>query len=160
MSLICVKSPYFYERFLIYAKPEHSIHKKKDIHADDLKEPGLWLLDQGHCFRNQVINLCNHKVNLNAAEQIKFNSGSIETIKNMVKNHSGYSLIPELAVQLPTDEEYLKKMAEPQPAREISLVVHQNFSKGLVLQKIRQKINVHLPEHFQKNDKYSTIKWR
>ena len=152
--------PLFYESFLVYAHPEHPILEKKKLSAKELDDNGLWVLDQGHCFRNQVLNICEKAGQLNASSQLSFESGSIETLKNMIKGYSGYTLIPELAVDFDRDDTFIRRFQSPQPAREISLVVHNSFSKDLLLQHLRKSILDQVPDSFLKNEKYSAINWR
>lgn len=152
--------PLFYEPFWLYAHPNHSISKKEISDATAINEKGLWLLDKGHCFRNQTLNICQEASALTASDQLAFESGSIETLKNMVQCYQGYTLIPELAIHHQADAQFVKPLPKPQAAREISLVVHKNFSKELLLEKFRKTINQAVPDHFQKNEKYLRIKWR
>lgn len=150
----------FYEPFSIYAHQDHPISKKKELSGDAIREKGLWLLDKGHCFRNQVINLCDKDEQLTATKRISFESGAIETLKNMIQRFSGYTLIPELAINPQTDTPFIRPLPSPQPAREISLVVHRNFTKELLLNSLRKVINEAVPEHFKKNQRFYTVNWR
>lgn len=150
----------FYEPFLVYASEQSALYEKESINADDIKLKELWLLNQGHCFRNQVLNLCNSNKSKNIDGQFFFESGSIETLKNLVKNNYGYTLIPELAVQKGIDEHFIRYFAEPVPVREVSLVVHQSFSRKLLLKKIQDKIYTAIPERFKKDQDYMKVNWR
>lgn len=152
--------PLFYEPFLIYAHKDHPILEKREIKISELKEKGLWLLDKGHCFRNQILNICQNTELLYAAENILFESGSIETLKNMVQSHSGYTLIPELAVNENRDLKLIRQFCEPQPAREVSLVVHSSFTKELLLSHLRKSIVTKIPEKFKRNFGFKTVRWR
>jgi LysR family hydrogen peroxide-inducible transcriptional activator len=58
----------------------------------------VWLLNQGHCFRSQVLNLCNGHEQSCSRRGFAYESGSIETLKRMVDRHYGYTLVPELSV--------------------------------------------------------------
>lgn len=151
--------PLFYEPFLIYAHPEHCILEKESIAAQSLDEKGLWLLSQGHCFRNQILNLCQQKEALTLQDRLRFESGSIETLKKMVQHHSGYTLIPKLAVEA-QDMPFVRQFADPEPVREISLVVHNNFTKEKLLHELRKNIYQVIPEEFQRGNHFRTIKWR
>ncbi len=151
--------PMFYEPFWIYAHPEHAILEVEPLHPDKIDHNGLWLLDEGHCFRNQVLNICG-KVHLQPLKGISFQGGSIETLKQLVQSDVGYTLIPELAVDLRVDESYIKSFVSPQPAREISLVVHTSFTKELLLTRLRQVILTKIPDHFQKNEYVIRVNWR
>ncbi|UII20614.1 hydrogen peroxide-inducible genes activator [Fulvivirga ligni] len=152
--------PLFYEPFLVYAHQHHPVLRKEKATAADITKKGLWLLDQGHCFRNQVLNICDESKNGDNGNRITFESGSIETLKNMIQSHSGYTLVPELAVNQKHDYEYIRRFEEPQPAREVSLVVHNSFTKELLLTKLRKYIIKGVPDSFKKNERFITVKWR
>jgi len=150
--------PLFNEPFHVYAHPNHRLLRNEYLVADNLREEGLWILDQGHCFRNQVLNICQNESE-HALERTSFDSGSIETLKNMIKSYNGYTLVPELAID-EMDIDYIKSFAQPQPSREISLVVNKGFSKELLLQELKKAILKTIPGHFSRNNKMVTIKWR
>ncbi|UII25045.1 LysR substrate-binding domain-containing protein [Fulvivirga maritima] len=152
--------PLFYEPFLVYAHRDHALLKKEAADPTNIERKGLWLLDKGHCFRNQVLNICDEERHNQSDARISFESGSIETLKNMIQSHSGYTLIPELAVHSTHDADFVKRFKEPQPAREVSLVVHNSFTKELLLSKLRKYILKGVPDSFKKNERFITVKWR
>lgn len=149
----------FNEPFVVYTSLGHELHEKQQITPDDIHKKGLWLLNQGHCFRNQVLNICDNKEE-EAYENLSFESGSIETLKNMVKTSFGFTLIPELAIDHDRDTDYIRRFIEPQPVREVSLVVHSSFTRDAVLEKLRQSIVDSLPNSVQKTGKFVRVKWR
>jgi len=152
--------PLYNEPFLIYAAEQHPLYVKKEVEPSDLPVKGLWLLNQGHCLRNQVLTICSQRRNAHN-NNLSYESGSIETLKNLVKHHTGYTLVPELSVldSIKTDAR-IKRFVEPQPTREISLVVHQSFNKEAILEHFRAAILAHIPNHFNKAKTYHRIKWR
>ena len=150
----------FYEPFLVYASEQSALHQKETVTAADIKLKELWLLNQGHCFRNQVLNLCNTNKSKAADEDFLFESGSIETLKNLVKNNYGYTLIPELAVQKGVDERYIRFFEEPVPAREVSIVTHQSFSRRFLLNKLKEKLLDAIPDRFKKDKNFMKVNWR
>ncbi|PHI19316.1 hypothetical protein CEQ90_13235 [Lewinellaceae bacterium SD302] len=155
----------FYEPFLIYASPEEDILQKKPLLPDHVQREDLWVLQQGHCFRNQVLNICDAetytgKAGSSALPNLSFEAGSIETLKHMVRNNLGYTIIPELAVDPVVDARLVKRFAEPQPAREVSLVVNKTFSKEQLLVELRERILAVVPPEFRKNDRFMGVRWR
>lgn len=152
--------PLYNEPFLIYAAKQHPLYLKQEVKPADLPVKGLWLLNQGHCLRNQVLTICSQRQNAQN-NNLSYESGSVETLKNLVKNHMGYTLVPELSVSdtLQTDTR-IKRFAAPQPTREISLVVHQSFNKVALLEHFRTAILANIPAHFSKAKTYNRIKWR
>ncbi len=152
--------PILYEPFLIYAHPDHPLLEMENIQATELEAQGLWLLNKGHCVRNQVLNICDKSELLCTPDRLSFQSGSIETLKNMIRNHSGYTLIPELAVNQNQDTPFVKRFLEPQPAREISLVTHMGFARDLLVNKLLTSISQSVPKSMRKNKRYVTVDWK
>lgn len=151
--------PLYNEPFLLYAAEQNPLYVKKEVNPSELPEKGLWLLDQGHCLRNQVLNICNRKQSA-AQHNLSYESGSVETLKNLVKNHMGYTLVPELSVAEQMEDKRVKRFAKPEPVREISLVVHQSFNKEAVLALLKTEILRNIPDSFNKARSYNRIKWR
>ncbi len=151
--------PLYYEPFLLYVSPSHPLYKKKTIQTKDVRQEGLWILNQGHCFRSQVLNICNQKTE-DSHHGLKYESGSIETLKRLIDHNSGYTLIPELSIQQDTDKKLVRRFEEPQPVREISLVTHNSFTKELLLDELRKSILSKVPATFKKNKRFYTVKWR
>mgnify|MGYP001026034798 CR=1 FL=1 len=150
--------PLFHEPFLLYTSMHHPYYMKDEIDVSEISEKGLWLLTEGHCLRNQVLNICDKK----NAQSANFNyeSGSIETLKNLVKHNMGYTLVPELSVTNEMADQRIKRFKSPEPVREVSLVVHKSFNKELILEKLRESLMKDIPEHFSKAKKFNRIKWR
>lgn len=152
--------PLYYEPFLVYAHPKSPLLQHQRIAANDLKAEGLWLLDSAHCFRNQTLNICQKAADLPKDKSISFENVSIGTLKKLIRNMYGYTLIPELAYDAHTDQELVRRFSEPEPAREISLVVHNSFTKERLLTSLQQAITQNVPQNFRKNHRFTTIEWR
>jgi len=151
--------PLYQEPFLLFAQPHHELMSLKRIKAENLKADEIWILDEGHCLRNQVLNLCESSQGIDN-QGFSFKSGSIETLKNMIKYHSGYTIIPELASRLSDDKKFIRRFVDPQPSREIGLVCHQNFARQQLLNKLKESIQSCLPEEISQIKKYYSLKWR
>ena len=149
--------PMYYEPFLLYVSEQHALFKKKQIIPSDLNTDGLWLLNQGHCLRDQVLNICTLKSK--KKEAFKYESGSIETLMNIINLNNGFTLVPELAVQQ-QDASQVKRFKDPQPVREISLVCERSFTKEKLLSTLQQEIMELVPASFKKSKKMMTVKWR
>lgn len=148
--------PLFNEPFLVYASKESKLRKLKQVRPHDITMDGLWLLEQGHCFRNQILNICGG----NAINPRGFNyeSGSIEALKRLVDTNMGYTLVPELAVTDNLDNPRLKRFVDPQPVREVSLVYHQSFYKLKLVETLSKLIREKVPGRFIKQTKFKKIK--
>ena len=88
----------FYEQFFAYVAREDALSQNEVIRTSDLNVNGeqLWLLDEGHCFRDQLVRFCQMKSA--RASQLAYHLGSMETFMRMVESGKGVTFIPELAV--------------------------------------------------------------
>jgi len=149
--------PIFYEPILLYTAEHLKYFQQEKINVKSRSYDNRLLLEEGHCFRGQVENLCSAKQK-KAHNQLNYQSGSFETLKAMVDNNYGYTLVPELAVD--ARNKHVKHFNAPEPVREVSLVVHNGFVKEMLLDKLRQAILKAIPPHFKKNEKYIRVPWR
>jgi LysR family hydrogen peroxide-inducible transcriptional activator len=148
--------PVFYEPILLYTSHALGYYKQEKVNLKSLNTENLLLLEEGHCFRGQVMNLCSAK-GKRQHHQLNYQSGSFETLKAMVDNNYGYTLIPELAVDIRRKQ--VKRFTSPEPVREVSLAVHYGFVREMLLSKLREAILGAIPGHFRKNEKYIRVRW-
>lgn len=148
--------PVFYEPILLYTSNNLKYAQQEKVDLKSLTQENLLLLEEGHCFRGQVLNLCTAK-GKKSNHQLNYQSGSFETLKAMVDNNYGYTLIPELAVS--AKNKHVKHFTSPEPVREVSFAVHHGFVKEALLSKLRDAILKAIPAHFKKNEKYIRVKW-
>jgi len=152
--------PLFYEPFLLYLPANHELSKKKRPKTEDLNPREILVLEEGHCFREQSLVICKHKFNKTNIG-FDYQSGSIEALKQLVQCGIGYTLIPEMAVTSDHDRASVRRFASPEPVREVSIVVHQNFIKEAIVQKVHESITSQIPDKFKKAKKSTVrIKWR
>lgn len=145
------------EPFVFYGQSSDELKNKSSITAAEIENiENVWLLENGHCFRNQVLNICN---NTNNDKSIKFQSGSIEALKKMVDNYGGYTLVPEMAIS-PKDAGCSINFEEPKPIREVSIVTHHSFSKDILIEALRNEILEKIPTDFIQNTNFMKINWR
>lgn len=142
--------PVFYEPILLYTSEKLKYFQQERVNLKSLTYDNLLMLEQGHCFRGQVENLCSAKGKYTPHHQLNYQSGSFETLKAMVDNNYGYTLIPELAVN--TKSRHVKHFMSPEPVREVSIAVHSGFVKEMLITKLRDAILNAIPRHFKKND--------
>ncbi len=149
--------PLYTEPFVFYGQMNKKVNSQKTLSIKDLDSlEGLWLLNSGHCFRNQVLNICGNHTN---HKNITFKSGSIETLKKMIDNYGGFSLMPEMSLTS-KDKEKTILFKDPKPVREVSIVVHKSFAKEGLIEALRNEILKVVPNDFKKNDKYMKVAWR
>ncbi len=140
----------FYEELFVYVSPKNELSRKKYVLAADIDPHQLWLLEEGHCFRSQILNLC--ELRRNSDLHFRYETGNIETLKRMVEKSDGITILPELAVReigkskLPL----VKRLKSPRPAREVSLVTHRDHIKTKLIQTLREAILGIVPAGMQK----------
>jgi LysR family transcriptional regulator, hydrogen peroxide-inducible genes activator len=137
--------PLFSEPFLVYAAEGHSLLTHKTIKPDQLATDGLWLLSEGHCFRDQVLNLCGGSSG--SRSSLRYETGSLETLVKLIDRQDGFTLLPYLAtLDLdPTRQARLRTFAADQPTRQVSLVMHRSFLKRSLIRALQQEILAHMP---------------
>ena len=140
----------FYEQFLAYVSPSDQLSAKKSIKTSDLSNELLWLLDEGHCFRDQLVKYCQLKAA--KTSQSAYSLGSIETFMRIVENGQGVTFIPELAtIQLtPTQKELVRPFAIPIPTREVVMATSKAFVRQSLLNMIVGQIRNSVPEKMLK----------
>ncbi len=136
--------PLYYEKFVAYISPENELYKEKELNSGDLPLDQLWVLEEGHCLRNQVFNFCT----TDAKTLYAYEAGSIETLIKIVDENGGYTVIPELHVQSLSNEQKknLRKLVNPEPVREISLVIQHNFIREGQLNAVAETIKKIIPQ--------------
>ena len=92
-------APLFYEEFVVYASPAEEVYRKRYVLAADIDVRHLWLLEEGHCLRSQIMHLCALKTQMQEENNFYYEAGSIETLKKMVETKNGITILPELALQ-------------------------------------------------------------
>ena len=135
------------ESFYIFTSEDHPYYTQTKVDYSTLTDEGLWLLEQGHCFRNQVLNICGRTTNKKS--NIKYESGSIEALKNIIKKNYGYTLVPELSI-IDESKNNIRSFVDPIPVREVSLVVKSTFLKENLIKNFKKSILDSLPEELAK----------
>jgi len=140
----------FYEELFLYVSRKNELYNKKYVLARDIDPRQLWLLEEGHCFRSQVLNLCELRKHTDL--HFKYETGNIETLKRMVDQTDGITILPELAVmEFGADQmKFVKKLRSPSPAREVSLVTHRNHIKTRLIKSLKEEILDIVPRQMQK----------
>ncbi len=136
--------PLFYERFIAYVSPmEKEMYKKEKIDVFSLDPEGMWLLQEGHCFRSQMINICHKGKD---SMQI-YEAGSIETLIRIVDKNGGYTLIPELHISAlsPEQKSNIRLFAGDEPRREISFVFREDFVKERLINELVESVKEMIP---------------
>ncbi len=143
----------FYEAFQVYVSEEGAKSlKRKYIIAEDIDVNKLWLLEEGHCLRSQVLNLCEIQRQQAIAHHLDYETGSIESLLKITEMNGGITIVPHLATIhfAKEQKEKLRHFKPPAPVREISLVTYRHFVKKSLLQvlekEIAQAVKQYLPQ--------------
>ncbi len=152
--------PVFYEEMFVYTHKDHPFGKQDFIQVENLESPDLWMLSEGHCFRSQVVNLCNYNPENRNKFTIEYESGSLETLKRMVQIEGGYTLIPELAIDHEMSPNTLiKSFLNTHPLREVSLVYSRNFVKKRLIQLLSDVIRASVPQKMLNGERGGIVEW-
>lgn len=141
--------PLFQEPFVAYFSPDESALKKRLVTPDDIPLDRIWMLNEGHCMRNQIINLCSDQIQkLQADRPFRYESSNVETLRKMVEKNKGLTILPELSTTdfFEDQMEYIRYFEDPEPVREISLVTNNHFVKATLLQTLMEEILKIIPE--------------
>lgn len=150
--------PLYYENFVTYISKNSKLFKKKTIDANDLEDENIWLLNEGHCMRSQVLNICRSTKD-NRLQGLTYNTGSVETLIRMVDVNNGATLLPELALAELTNKQMSKVryFRSPEPVREISLVTHKNFIKKRMLNALKEEILAIIPKTMKQKKRKDVV---
>ena len=147
----------FYEELLVYVSKKNATYKKHYVLAQDIDPNKLWLMEEGHCFRSQIVNLCElHKAS-ESGSHFEYEAGSIETLRRMVELNDGITILPELTtLDLSVKQlRLIRQFKKPAPMREVSIVVHRDFVKKRLIEALKEEIIAAVPEKIKKNkDEY------
>lgn len=154
-----LEMPLFYETFVAYVSEKSMLFDKKMLGYDDLSQEKLWLLNEGHCMRGQVLSICNYKHNQGANGTFEYNTGSVETLKRMVEINDGLTILPELSILGYNEDQlgHVRYFKAPEPVREISIITTHNYVKKMAVKVLRDEILTVVPERFKSNKKKDII---
>jgi LysR family hydrogen peroxide-inducible transcriptional activator len=134
--------PLYYEPFVCLIPQNHRLYKNKTITADELELEDILLLEDGHCFKDSVLNLCrNHKIDNKKGFQLQ--SGSFDTLIKLSKEGLGMTLLPYLhTLDLnEVEKTHLREFTNPPPAREVSLIYHKSQLKMQLIEALKKTID-------------------
>lgn len=137
-----IERPLFYEPFVAYIPEGHRLSNNSTINVADLDINDILLLEDGHCFRDGVINLCSASRN-NQHKKFQLESGSFETLIELANEGLGMTLLPYLhSKQLQKENtKNCKHFSDPKPAREVSLLYHKNELKIQITNVLKDTID-------------------
>jgi LysR family transcriptional regulator, hydrogen peroxide-inducible genes activator len=131
----------YFEPFVAYIPENHQNYSKSELEVSDLNLDEILLLQDGHCFRDGILNLCKN-VSKNEINHFQIQSGSFETLIKLADEGLGITLLPYLhTLDLKEkDQAKLKQFVEPKPAREVSLIYPKSELKIQIIDALRSTI--------------------
>ncbi len=144
--------PLYYERFLAYVSPrETALYAKNSLDESDLSNAKLWLLDEVHCFRTQILHLCSLKKRRSSNSIFTYEAGSIDTLINIVDQNDGLTVIPEMAVMNlnETQKKNVRPFKNTTPVREVSLITRKEFLRERLIEIIEDEVKSAVPTSLQ-----------
>ncbi|MBP1639014.1 MAG: transcriptional regulator, LysR family [Bacteroidetes bacterium] len=136
--------PLYYEKFVAYISPDDPIYCKQELTPSDMPTENLWVLEEGHCLRNQVLNFCDHNVHTSTIE-----AGSIDTLVKIVDINCGYTIIPELHIDFLTEaqKKNLRPIVRPEATREISMIIRHDYVREGLMNAVADSIKQIIPAY-------------
>ena len=144
-------TPLYDESFIVAVPENHSLSKLERVATEDLKSETMLLLGVGHCFRDQVLDVCPESARFSSNSvgiQKTFEGSSLETIRHMVASGLGITVLPKMAVSSQPNSSIVKfvEFNEPIPSRKVLLAWRKSFSRIQAVKKIYELIlSVSLP---------------
>lgn len=137
--------PLYYEKFIAYISPNEAIYQAPELSTNDMPLDNLWVLEEGHCLRNQVFNFCTKQVHQSST----YEAGSIDTLVKIVDINGGYTVIPELHVELLNEiqKNNLRDIVRPEATREISMIIRNDYVREGLMNAVADTIKKIIPTH-------------
>jgi len=142
----------YFEPFVAFVPTHHPLENDDFILQAELDINDILLLQQGHCFRNNIINLCGKP--RKDTHTLTLHSGNFETLVRLSKKGFGMTLLPYLtALGLnKNDRMRVKPLDDPKPSRQVGLIYSRSQAKKRILEALKETICTSLPKVLTDND--------
>ncbi len=157
-----LEHPLYYEEMMIYSNKKHPLVQQPVIKIKDIATPDIWLLSDGHCFRHQVINLCDlHNLETDKLP-FEFEGGSLDTLMKIIDKEGGFTLIPELAGMEANEnrKKQMRRFSNIVPLREVSLVYSRRYAKTRIIETLAESIKKAVPPSMLDKSRGTVVEWR
>jgi len=130
----------FDDKFYAYLSPRHRLAERSNVRLEDLDLKEMVLLSEGHCFRDQILDLCPSRGGTHASYY--FESGSLETLMRIVDNTEYMTIIPEMALPFVPAEHrgQVKPLARGAVSRKIAVAVRRTYVKDSLIRELKESI--------------------
>lgn len=150
---LLVEIPVYYEKFYAYVSPVEGLFEHEEVDLSEVDIHAVWLLENIHCLRGQIVKLCQMKREQDKQKttKIKYESGSMDTLINIVDYNGGLTIIPEMtAMGLPEEKQgNLRRLKGDLAVREVSLILSQDFVRQKMADFIVEMIKKSVPKSMQ-----------
>ncbi len=136
----------YWEPFSVLCKKDHALSKLKKVKYSELRVDDVWLLEDGHCLRHQVLDVCSRRQSGVPNRKYHFEGGSLETLKSLVNSYGGYTLLPFLATETLGKNTVVVPFERPFPARRIGLVFRRQHHMSALLNSLAEAILASVPD--------------
>lgn len=152
----------FYEEMMVYSSVNHEFYQQAMVNVSQMRTNDIWLLNDGHCFRHQVINLCDIHHVVNTDLPFEFEGGNLDTLIKIIDKEGGYTLIPELAWYDLDDQrkKQVRHFENMVPLREVSLIYTRKFQKSRIIEELNKEIQSSVPKSILGKDRGSLVEWK
>ena len=141
-----VTLPIYKEPFVIVTPAAHPWQARKNINAEELADETVLMLGAGHCFRDQVVDICpacGHRSEEERSISRTLEGSSLETIRHMVATGMGITVLPCTAAGVDRYAQRLlsiKRFTAPAPYRTVALAWRKSFPRPRAIEVLRQSI--------------------
>lgn len=137
--------PLYYEHFVVYESTSAQ-DGERTIDIETIPLEHLWVLQEGHCARNQIFSFC-HDTEHNKT----YEAGSIDTLVRIVDQNGGYTLIPQLHIPFLNEKQKdrIRLISSGNAKREVSIIVRKDFVKENVLNAVASTVRKIIPEEMR-----------
>lgn len=132
----------YYEPFVGFIHDDHRLFSGKKLTVNDLEIDDILLLEDGHCFKDSILNICS-AIKKDTPNHFKLESGSFNTLVKLSKEGLGMTLLPYLhTLDLKeNDKKYLREFNTPSPSREVSIIYHKSQLKMQLVEALKTTID-------------------
>jgi LysR family hydrogen peroxide-inducible transcriptional activator len=138
--------PVYDEPFVVAVPKHHKWANRDSVSTDDLKSETMLLLGNGHCFRDQVLEVCPEMSRFSTSGDgiaRTFEGSSLETIRHMVASGIGITVLPQASIpDMQAKDGMLRYIpfTQPGPSRRVVLVWRKSFTRGAAIEAVRQAL--------------------
>lgn len=135
-----IEDELFDDRFYAYVSPANSLYDRSNVRIEDIDMKELLLLSDGHCLRDQILELCQARKAVNPS--CAFESGSLDTLIRIVDCTNNITVIPEMALEyIPRErKDQIKSLAKGAASRKIAIAVRRTYVKSSLISALRESI--------------------